>query len=349
MVHKIHIIFVLLLLSFGVNASQIKFYGVIQGEYSVTDSFGGSSVQSVDDDSANSGIGQLGFKFTEKINQYLSSNAVLEFRTDPVNNAGASTNRQGYVELDHKKLGAIAIGRFHSIYKWTGGIQIDPLMGTALQARTNGGMSGGAGLLGHIGYVSNSIRYISPSFNNFKLSLLWMPDERNQNSISTAGNDKENDYALAFSFEKGPLNAWFVHGRDKRSGNVPSEMASKIGLQLALNQHKVSFQYEVISNSFNNAQLLNNFAAITDVNGSSDHDAEIVYLGYQYKLRNNLLVAQLGKTDVDGLNGNNVDYLALGLIHHMSRKVRVHFGYMNSQSSINADRDVWAVGLRKTF
>jgi hypothetical protein len=61
------------------------------------------------------------------------------------------------------------------------------------------------------------------------------------------------------------------------------------------------------------------------------------------------LVAQLGKTDVDGLNGNNVDYLALGLIHHMSRKVRVHFGYMNSQSSINADRDVWAVGLRKTF
>lgn len=351
-------------------ADSVKLYGRLQGEYTVVDTDNSSSIQGVGDNVNGGQWGLLGFKAVEKLSAKTDAIAVLEFVINPDDNIGASKNRQGFVGLKNKDFGSLAIGRFHSPYKTTGGVKIDPFNASALQARGAGGMAGAVGLMGTFGYISNTIYYKSPQLGNMNLTFAIIPEERNSSSDT---GDATNDYATAINYKAGPLKLWMasaINNRAVSSGSTVNESAIKVGGQYTMGGHKVALQIAKLSNavvsptngtpfaegsgngSTTGSSGGTNYSAILDTSGNPAK-GKIWFLGYQYKMGNNTLVAQMGKTDTSSATGNDTDYFAVGLLHNFSKRTRLHFGYAESDTNklttVSNSREVFSVGLRRTF
>lgn len=204
-------------------SADVKVYGIAQVEYSIEDldCTGCDSVQAVDD---NGGRSRIGFKFSEKLGGGLTAFGKAEFRIDPADNSSNGTSgnatsvsgglgqRDVFVGIKGS-WGALAGGSFNSPYKVAGGVKWDPFAATHLQARRAGGMSGGAGIGGHNGFMRNAIHYTSPNVNGFQVAFAISPDETNT-SASNGGDDGDNDYSLSVNYKNGPWHAIFAHNRN---------------------------------------------------------------------------------------------------------------------------------------
>ncbi|MGD9000821.1 MAG: porin, partial [Granulosicoccaceae bacterium] len=146
-----------------VASADVTVYGRVQAEYNIEDRdcTGCDSVQSVDD---NGGMSRLGVKFSEKLGGGLTAFGKAEFRIDPADNNSVGTNGDAASvsgALGQRDIhagikgswGSLAAGSFHSPYKTAGGVKWDPWAATHLQARRAGGMTGGAGIGGHNGFM----------------------------------------------------------------------------------------------------------------------------------------------------------------------------------------------------
>ena len=62
----------------------------------------------------------------------------------------------------------------------------------------------------------------------------------------------------------------------------------------------------------------------------------------------NTLAAQLGKVSYDGATDDK-KYMALGAIHHFSKKTAVYLGYRTTKQDPSTDIKGYALGLVESF
>ena len=352
-------------------SADVKVYGIAQVEYSIEDSSaaGVDSVQGVDD---NAGRSRVGFKFTEKLGGGLSAFGKVEFRIDPADSTASGTNgsapglsqssgstnslgaRDAHVGIKGS-WGSIAAGSFHAPYKTAGGVKWDPWAATHLQARRAGGMTGGAGIGGHNGFMRNAIYYTSPNVNGFKVQFAISPDETNEGGSENI-DDGDNDYSVAVQYKNGPWHAIFAHNRNNNPSGTDDETLTKVGLRWKSGAWTLAGQYESVSD----ADRVNT-GSTPGGNGTGEayrvtggNDGDVYWLNGQYKMGNNIFTASYGNTDVDVDGGSDFDYdyWAVGVIHKFSKKTRIFAGYTETEGDNNGngdDRDAWTVGIRKDF
>jgi predicted porin len=361
-----------------VAQADVKVYGRLQAEYNVEDRDcnGCDSQQGIDD---HAGQSRFGIKATEKLGGGLTAFTKAEFRLDPShhNTSGTNGNSSGATGTVGARdmsvgikgsWGSIAAGSFHSPYKTAGGVKWDPWTATHLQARRGGGMSGGAGIGGHNGFMRNALYYSSPNINGFSVQFAISPDETN--SGANNGTSSDNDYSLAVQYKNGPWHAIFAHNRNNSSNasaaSGDDETLTKLGLRWKQGNHTVAGQYEWINDADvantgtqvgNQAGAASQYSRIKDWNNGGQADGDIFWLNYQFKSGNNIFTASYGQTDSDGTGANSDEndttYWAAGIIHKFSKKTRIFGGYTatntDASSTRDADRDAWTIGLRKDF
>lgn len=279
-------------------------------------------VASYSEDSAGSGKdgvavednarGRVGVKASEDLGNGLKAIAQFEWKANTVtNNAdntskAALTGRVSQVGLTGS-FGTFVMGNLKSPYKYTGGVKYDPFVTTSLEARKNGGMTGGS--LGHNGFVSSLVAYASP---------------KGPVTASVGYGPSENDGLVVadVKYSQGGTEA-FVAYID--AGDREDYTATKFGGQFKSGPHKISGQYEM-----------------TDKGATKP---TVLFLGYQMKMGKNTFAAQYGDTDWDMAGMKNTTYMALGVIHKMSKMTRVFAGYRDTSDV----ESVITVGLRKDF
>jgi general bacterial porin, GBP family len=330
-------------------SADVQIYGAVQAEYSVEDINGQSAEQGVDDNGLTT---HIGFKATEKLGNGMTAIALLEFNANPADNNNGLGDNQQFVGLKHDKWGFLALGTMKSPYRTAGGERIDPFYETSLQATTAGGMSGtlNGGTLAQNGYVSSAIYYQAPTFANLTVDFIISPDEKNngaKDNETVVQNGDDNDYAVGFNYESGPLYAFASYASNSIDG-ASNEDAWKLGASMSMGDHTVSGQYEWIDNVTSTATAVNT-NGLSNFSATAGSDAEIWFLGYQYAMGNNTLVAQFGETDSDN-NGSEAEYMAIGVIHNFSSRTRVFAGYSETDSNqASADREVFTIGLTQNF
>ncbi|TDY04274.1 porin [Thiohalophilus thiocyanatoxydans] len=281
--------------------------------------------------------GRLGVKGSEDLGGGLSALYNFEWQVNTTTGGLTDGQRVGMVGLKGD-FGTFEAGRIKAAYKYSGGVKYDPFVTTYMEARRSGGMSGGA--FGHNSFWNNSIAYK----NNFGNMSLWInygvdegdagPDAAGDDATS-AGNS--GDISAALKYNSGNIEAYVAMATDdKTSSGDPATYtgesydAVKVGGQWKAGPHAISGQYEM-----------------TD-SGGANGEADIMFLGYQMKMGKNAFVAQLGQTDHD-VDDNDVDYMAVGMIHHFSKKTRAFVGYRNSDQDNGDEISAVSTGLRVTF
>jgi len=216
--------------------------------------------------------------------------------------------------------GTFVMGNLKSPYKYTGGVKYDPFVATSLEARRNGGMTGGA--FGHNSFVNDLIAYASP---------------KGPVTASIGYGPSEDDGLVVFDlkYSQGGMEAFvaYLDAGDRISGGAPGDdsayTATKVGGQWKSGSHKISAQYEMTEEK--------------DAGGAK-FEPTVLFLGYQMKMGKNTFALQYGDTDPD-TTADNTTYVALGVIHKMSKTTRVFAGYRDTSDVEN----VVSVGLRKDF
>ena len=347
----------------AIASADVKVYGRLQVEYNVEDSDanGQDSQQSVDDQGGQS---RLGFKFSEKLGGGMKAFGKIEFRLDPAQNnssatAGNTTGSTGAIGARDTHVGiksswgSLAAGSFHAPYKTAGGVKWDPWTATHLQARRQGGMTGGAGIGGHNGFMRNAIYYTSPNVNGFKVQFAISPDETNAGANNGGTDNDDNDYSLAVQYKNGPWHAIFAHNRNNNSSVAGDETLTKVGLRWKHGAWTLAGQYEDINDAAV-AATGGGLGNAGNYNPGAGDDANVFWLNGQYKAGNNIFTVSWGETDVDVSGGSDFDYtyVALGVIHKFSKKTRIFGGYTETSGDNNGnanDRDAFSVGIRKDF
>ena len=339
-------------------SADAKIYGVVQAEYSVEDSSaaGVNSVQGVDDDNGQS---RLGFKANEKLGGGLSAFAQVEFGFDPADHStnGVNDSVNGRVQFMGLKgsWGTFTVGTFDAPYKVAGGVKWDPFAATHLQARRAGGMSGGAGIGGHNGYMTNAMMYTSPKVNGFQVKFAISPDETNVAATANDSDASDNDYSLSVNYNNGPWQAIFAHNRNNAVTGADDETLTKVGLRWKNGPWSVAGQYEDINDAIRSVGGAVGGSVAGAYTVCAGCDANILWLNANYKAGNNTFSVAYGDTDVDNTVANadfDYDMWTVGVRHSFSKKTSVFGGYTQTDGDNNgnaADRDAWSVGIRQKF
>jgi predicted porin len=368
-----------LVASAGLAQADVKIYGKISADVvSVTNSDRYKTTQV--DDVGNS---RIGFDAVEDLGGGLKGLARMEFATNPVEytnpNTGSSTNYSWSDRLHWVGLqgmwGTFQLGTFDSPYKQAGGVNWDPFVATSFEARNNGGMSGSA--FGHTSYMDNAVMYTTPKFAGVTGQLLINPDDSN----STAGNGTtetsttttatatvgqgNKDYSASVQWSGGPLTVVAAKSKDANgkagASNKPATL-TKLGVQGKFGNHTISVQHEwdendtnspslggLTSNSNTGAGSAASLVTATNPNVTTNNrNGKLLFVGYQLKLGNEIIVAQLGKQDyAEHVNtlpngtGSTVasadsKYRAIGVIHNFSKNTRAYLGYRTTQNKDGA-------------
>jgi len=302
-------------------------------------------------------MGRIGVKASEDLGGGMKGITVLEYKIDTADGdsndkSGISlTKRETMVGLKGDNWGQVELGRLKSEYKYTGGVKYDPFVATTLEARNNGGMTGGE--WGHSSFNSNMIGYRSPNWSGFSFGLTYGP-ENDDSSFTAAAKYNHKMFEVFVSavgtgdlYKKSNISA----GADEYEYN-----AVKFGgqVKLAGGNHKISLQYEQGTDKE------------TPVGGTADEgDNNVLFVGYQGKFGNSTFVAQFGQYEYTGelskdVNGKEMDtatYMAIGAIYKFSKTTRVFGGYRvtDNQEIVAGEwkddggENVVSIGLRKDF
>jgi len=312
-------------------SADMKVYAHAQVEiasYDIDGAAPGGDGISVEDNAR----GRIGFKASEDLGGGLKGLAKFEYRVDTADgvrtaDGGVFTARQAWVGLKGG-FGQIELGRIKSEYKYAGGVKYDPFVATALQARGNGGMSGGS--LGHNSFLTDSLAYRVKA-GMVKLGLTYDPSE-NQGKLSAAavfgGKTWEGFVALVDAGDGGAVTPGPSYSSTKFGGKI------KFG-----GMHTISGQIELTDN---------------DTGAVNGDEQTFTFIGYQAKMGKNTLAAQIGIFDADGATSvGDVDYFALGIIHKFTKMTRVFGGIRTTSpdtgSAASQDVTVISVGMRKDF
>jgi len=347
--------------------AQVEYYSI------ETDTTGSSTTKG--NGLVDNGRGRIWVTATEDLGGGMKALAHFEFSVDTANSGQAETNgnastaldttvrtfdqrtREKYVGLSGG-FGNFLAGNLHGVYKRMGSVRWDPFNATALEARGNGGQSGTdvSGQI-HNGFIPGALKWESGKLfgNAFAAELLYAP-EKNDTGAGDAG--RGDDWHLGVSFK--PMQgleivaATFNNQKQPNTTNLDQD-GTKLGVRWSGGNHTVWFQWEEVD--VNNSFTTTTASAAVNSNGittATKGEAEYNWLGYSYKMGNNLFVAQVGDGDMtaSGAAKRDHSYANLGVIHSFSKNTSAWVGWRNTEreiSSTTTDTDVWAVGMRVNF
>lgn len=314
----------------AIAEDDVTVYGMAQVEVANTDPQGaGDSAVSVVDKAR----GRVGVVATEDLGSGLKGLAKFEFKLDTADGnsdtacKNADCSETTGVALTARELlvglkggfGQVELGQLKSAYKYTGGVAYDPFVASTLEARRNGGMSGG--VFGHNGFISESIGYSSPKLGPVDIRATYAPSK----------DDSAYSVSAKASFKMGEVLVAAVDQGDR--GGTAEYSAWKVGgqLRLAGGAHKISLQYEG-----------------TEAKNTTTTKPTYAFIGYQGTFGKSTFVAQFASNDADVENKNKT-YYALGAIYKFSKNTRAFGGYRVTDADDDSGESVISIGLRKDF
>ena len=304
--------------------------------------------QTVEDNSR----GRFWIAADEDLGSGMKGLALYEFRVDTtgaceLEGAGVNTSacssdqniREKYVGLQ-TGFGTLKLGSVRNPYKYAGGVLWDAFVTTNLEARGNGGMSGG--VFGHNNFMDNGINYVSPTFFGVTISGTYVPDDV---TSSTSQTTNSGDAGASVEWKGFGFHVPVAYSRDNRANNDLE--AIKAGVRYDIGPFGAMVQAEMLE---------------SEDGGTDDL---VAFLGLQGKFGPVTAVVQAGMTEEDGGATNaDIAYVALGAWYNFSKTFGALVGYRNSQCERNgtaatstcgnatvveSESDVITLGLRKTF
>ena len=276
-------------------------------------------------------------------------------------------NREKFVGISGA-FGTLKLGHQESIYKHTGGARWDMFHNTVLEARGNGGSSGGADVnrsFAHNGRVAGAIKYESNKAlgDMVAIGLLYAP-HKSSNGAGDTGTG--NDYQVSVSVKPiKDLEIVAAHSNNKSqpdgtTAGVPfsDQTANKVGVRFSfLNMHTLFAQYEKLD--MNNSAVAAGTPGVPTGAGISTAtviDGTYLLLGYSLKLGSFGAILQGGKheREVTAAFGGELeaDYAATGVTYNLSKTMYTWLGYRQTeatQAAVTNEQKVVALGMRKDF
>lgn len=229
-----------------------------------------------------------------------------------------ATARQQFVGLEGG-FGRVAFGRFNGSYKTVGGVAYDAFAATSLQARGQGGMSGGPWT--HNGFMDDLIEYKSPKLGMFTFAVQYGLDDP-QNPAGA--KDTKGDYNL--NAKVGDKNWEIIAAVSHDDGTDDDNF--KIGGQITFGPVVLSAQFEDVE---------------------SGTDGKYAYGQILYKLGKLDLVLNYGQLNADAA-GADEDHVAAGIRYHLGKKVWTWVGASKRTRDNNPnDIDNFGIGMTMTF
>lgn len=304
--------------------------------------------------------GRFWITANEDLGGGLKGLAHFEFGTDttgacaleaslPTGACGTTPNfgnvREKYVGLK-TNWGTVKLGSNRQAYKYYGGVLWDAFVTTNLEARGNGGMSGGA--FGQNNYFDNSLRYESPVWAGFSFEFTYGFDD-----VSAVTTADDGDYSVGVQWKGLGGDLHIVAARSEDQNNS----AGAAGDSNVDERNKLGVKYTFLKNY----TVLTQFEQIE--NDADTTDADVWFLGFQARFGNVLGVIQAGNTDgriaasvpalAAGTCGTGADvdcdYLAVGGLYYFSKTFNLTGGYRKTKVDNGIQDKVWALGMRKLF
>ena len=266
--------------------------------------------------------------------------------------AAANANtREKWVGLK-TGIGTVKLGSIQAPYKYAGGVKWDAFVTTNLEARGNGGMSGG--VFGHNNFFDNSVAYTSPSFAGVSFGLAYSFDDVNDTTNGQTADD--GDYSAAVEWNGKFGGGFGIHLIGALSHNADNRIAVTPANSDVADQTKIGAKFTFAKNFAVIAQ----YEMLTDarvVGGIDRTDDKVLFLAFNATIGPVLAAIQYGKTEQGGAATNNdIDYVALGAFYNFSKTFNVFTGYRitDSQQTLAAvdngvETKVLTFGMRKVF
>ena len=319
--------------SMSAIAADATIYGRISQEWVNVEGNTGK-----DDTEVNEpGNSYWGLSVKEKLSGGLTALAKIEWAV-----GGADTghgDRQQWVGMSGN-FGTIALGSFNGIYKST---NPDPLNASFLEARGNGGVSGGN--MGHQSYINNAVMWESPTVSGITASVMMMDEQ-----ASGVGNQ----WQASVKYENGPMKFWLAHSESPGDSAVTTgddASLTKIGGSMSMAGMTFYLQYEDDDGGLNDPSANGSVqTGSTTVATDAAQDGEVLLVGATYKMGNTTLVGQYGNSDYDG-TANETDYFALAAIHNFSKTTKIYGGWRQTDNDTagQTEIDLFGVGLQVNF
>ena len=266
-----------------------------------------------------------------------------------VDDTGTQTfsRRDAFVGLSGA-FGTVTVGTFNTPSKAINA-KWDPFLATFMQARTNGGMSSA-----YNGYSMNNAIGYTNKFGAVKLIAAMGVDESSDDTSGvTNSNDTDGDHStdIAISVPVGPVTI-VVSALDsamQNAGNTGKTSTVKAGVKWVSGPMSAVLQMEDTEDK--------------GVDGA-DSEGQFLYANFGYKMGKNLMTVAYGSFEGDGSGAvttgvanlnNDATYIAVGMIHSLSKRTRVHVGYRSTEGDAAAgstnklDADMLGVGVRVSF
>ena len=307
--------------------------------------------------------GRIGIKGSQDLGGGLKGIAGAEWKIDTTQGGQGIGQRAAYAGLKGG-FGTFKMGKLKTPYKYYGGVKYDPFVTTNLEARGNGGMSGGpvttngGGLgknglngadgksaAGHNSFLSDTLSYKSPNWGGLGLWVTLGVDQGGDNrnekdpaectdddACLTAGGGNYGDYQLGLKYGmkgKIPFEVGFVQNlnasRDDTTGGVGDAAAFKVFGSVGFKTGKIKHKV-----------VLQNEGTVQTMNDSADPELSegVLFLGYHLGLGKTTIVLQGASTVVDydavGVEDQTGTYTAIGAVHKLGKKTKVYGGYRSS-------------------
>ena len=251
--------------------------------------------------------------------------------------------------------GTVRLGRLNTPY-----VTGEPLQATFMQARGTGGRLGVVDGLGNGGYRDGVVRYDN-SFGDISVSAALLVDTAIDYDDEDSQPSGDGNHAMSFSVSMplGPVNAYLAHtAADNYTGwsteterevddngivingdTTPDQLGgedqslTKVGAVFSDGPIRAQFEYEMVDDGFGNRNAGN-----------------YMFLSGQYTLaEGSSVVLNYGMLDAEA-DGWDTNYMALGYLHSIGERTRVHVGYRQSVDDWD-DETVTALGggLRVSF
>ena len=282
--------------------------------------------------------GQIGLKGSEDLGNGLSAIAKAEFdfvggnRDSEFGNETSTSTEKGNALRVREIMaglkggfGEFQIGTLKSAYKYTGGVTYDPFVATTLEARGNFGMT--AGDMGQNAFINNALAY-KGKFGPIGAWITYSPDDTDRDAD---GKKDGGQYTYGVKYNAGNIEA-FIAGDDAKYSLASKKYKStKVGGKFSMGGGTaIKLQYEK--------------------GDKAGKDLITTFLGAEFGMGTNTLVAQVGTTKLDDGKDDTNDgsYMALGAIHKFSKKSRAFVGYKTKKAkdSPATEDTVLSVGLR---
>ena len=292
----------------------------------------------------NNGAGPstIGLRATHDLGNGMTALGVATF--NPL--GAAMGTRDLYVGLNMGTPGTILVGRLTTPFATSGK---DPFHGTFMQARGNGGMLSTAANLGNGGHLRNVVAY-SNSFGPLSFVGGVVLDEGvgGDGNLPSAAGTNNHAFALRANYDIGDGDVWFAWTRADDYNNDDDDedinlRGMKLGAEYTFGAFRVMGQWERIEG----IGLLD---GVVNLDEDKDFKGDYVLLSGTYTMGQTGISLNLGQHRAKG-DADNTRYAALGVMHSLSPRVRVHAGYRMTD---NKDDDAGKInalgaGMRVTF